>query len=110
MNTVKRTRTTEAQKEKIARLIKDDLESYNKGFTIDPVIVKDDFDFYGDPILFVQIIFYGEGLLDPHWNNSQHRRLAPHLEEMGIDVPLINKFIGKAGWDRLQERIKHGLR
>ena len=110
MDTVKRPRTTEAQKEKIARLIKDDLESYNKGFTIDPVIVKDDFDFYGDPILFVQIIFDGEGLLDSKWNIGLGCRLLPHLEEMGIDVPLIDTFIGKAGWDRRQERIKHGLR
>ncbi|MYC29640.1 MAG: hypothetical protein F4X65_06060 [Chloroflexi bacterium] len=107
---MKTAKTTDAQKERIARLIKEDLESYNKGFIIDPVIVKDDVDFYGDPILFVEIIFDGEGLLDPHWNNSQHRRLAPHLEEMGIDIPLIETYIGKAGWARHQERIKNGLR
>ena len=103
-------KTTDAQKEKIAHLIKEDLESYNKGFTIDPVIVKDDVDFYGDPILFVQIVFDGEGLLDPHWNLSLYSRLDPYLDEMGIDIPLIKTFIGKAGWARRQERIKNGLR
>ena len=42
-----------------------------------PVIVKDDVDFYGDPILFIQIVFDGEGLLDPHWNLSLDSRLDP---------------------------------
>ena len=103
-------KTTDAQKEKIARLIKDDLESYHKDFAIDPVVVKDDVDFYGDPILFVQVIFDGKGLLDSKWTVGLGRRLEPHLEEMGIDIPLIKTFIGKAGWERRQERIKHGLR
>ena len=103
-------KTTDAQKQKIARLIKDDLESYHKDFTIDPVVVKDEVDFYGDPILFVQVIFDGEGLLDSKWTVGLGLRLLPHLEEMGIDIPLIKTFIGKAGWDRRQERIQNGLR
>lgn len=103
-------KTTDAQKEKIARLIKDDLESYHKEFIIDPVVVKDDVDFYGDPILFAQVIFDGEGLLDSKWTVGLGLRLLPHLEEMGIDIPLIKTFIDKAGWDRRQKRIKHGLR
>ena len=104
------TKTTDFQKEKIARLIKDDLESYHRDFTIDPVVVKDDVDFYGDPILFVQVIFDGEGLLDSKWVVSLDRRLDPHLKELGIDIPLIKTFIGKVGWTRRQERIKNGLR
>ena len=107
MNSAK---TTDAQKGKIARLIKDDLESYHKDFTIDPVVVKDDVDLYGDPILFVQVVFDGEGLLDSKWVVSMDRRLDPHLEELGIDIPLIKTFIGKVGWTRRQERIKNGLR
>ena len=110
VETMKTAKTTDAQKEKIARLIKDDLESYHKDFTIDPVVVKDDVDFYGDPILFIQIVFDGEGLLDPKWNLGLDRRLDPHVEEMGIDIPRIKTFIGKAEWTRRQERIKNGLR
>ena len=107
---MKTVRTTDAQKEKIARLIKEDLESHNNGFIIDPVIVKDDVDFYGDPILFVEIIFDGEGLLDPRWNLSLDSRIDPHLDEIGIDIPLIKTYKGKAEWTRRQERIKNGLR
>lgn len=101
---------TEAQKEKVARLIKDDLESYYNNFSFGPIVVKDDVDLYGDPILFVQIVFDGTGLLEPKWTLGLRRRLPPYLEEIGIDIPLIKTFIGKAEWTRRQERIKSGLR
>lgn len=109
-----KTKTTEAEKEKIAQLIKADLDGYfEERFTFGPIVVKDEIDHYGDPFIYAEIVFDGEGLLDSKWTLGLYRRLIPHLEEMGIDLRLSKTFIGADEWpthlERL-ERFKRGLR
>ena len=109
-----KTKTTESEKEKIAQLIKADLDSYfQERFSFGPIVVHDRTDQYGDPFIYAEIVFDGEGLLDSKWTLGLYQRLIPHLEEMRIELHLSKTFIGAKEWpthlERL-ERFKHGIR
>ena len=79
-------------KEKLRERFKDD-------FVFDPILVREEFDEYGDPYLHTYIVYEGDAdKWDISWMLSLTRFTWPVSIELGYDSIPIQSYIEKSDW------------
>ena len=69
-------------------------------FVFGPIVVTPDFDWDGDEILWIQIVFDGDqDNLDPGWTGSLGELISPGMKEIGVTAFPLTSFIEKSEWE-----------
>ena len=92
---------TETQKEDIEAFVREFLTSrLDDSITLDPIVVREEMDQYGDQYVHVYVIYESEEYLLPKSvTTSINRPLKDYTIELGFNFPALRTFINKSEWE-----------
>ena len=88
------------QKEDIEAFVRDFLTSrLDDSITLDPIVVREEIDQYGDEYVHVYVIYESDEYLLPlSVTASINLPLRDYTTELGFNFPTIRSFINKSEW------------
>ena len=91
---------TQEQMSKVSAIVGDALRDHcGSEFVFDPIVIKPDFDGYGDAYLRVLVVFEGDQeALDPAWTGGLNGRIKGSLIELGVPPYPSISYIRRSEW------------